>query len=143
MPITTNLGESQYKSIKASFFHIYHAFIRDGYLSKDLVSCLFKWGIQLHLGEHDIAELTAGQAEEGSTNKGSNLEHLFNLVYMIYLDERVDDIELMVLSKYAEKLGFEPHIVNDLLKDIVTAPYDGCDLNDLKSHFREILDARE
>lgn len=143
MPITSNLGDSQYKSIKASFFHIYHTFILDGYLAKDLVSCLFKWGIQLHLSDSDIAELTAGQGEEGNADKNINLEHLFNLVYMIYLDERVDDIELMVLSKYAEKLGFEPHIVNDLLKDIVTAPYDGCDLNDLKSHFREILNLRE
>jgi hypothetical protein len=143
MPITSNLEDSQYRSIKASFFHIYHTFIRDGYLSKDLVSCLFKWAIQLHLAEEDIAELTAAQGEEGSADKNRNLEHLFNLVYMIYLDERVDDVELTVLSKYAEKLGFEPHIVNDLLKDIVTAPYDGCDLNGLKSHFREILEGRE
>ena len=59
---------------------------------------------------------------------------------MIYLDGRVEDIELVVVTKYAEKIGFQSHIVNDLLKTIVTAPYDGFDFRHVKDHLKEIIE---
>lgn len=140
MSIKKTIDRQQYSSIKSSFFHIYHTFIRDGYLSVELVNCLFKWAIQLQLTPRDLEHMGTGEGATGSPDRERDLEHLFNLVYMIYLDDRVDDIELKVLSSYAEELGFKPHVVNDLLKDIATAPYDGYDIGDLKSQLREILE---
>jgi hypothetical protein len=62
---------------------------------------------------------------------------------MIYLDGRVEDIELEVVTKFAEKIGFKSHIVNDLLKAIVTAPYDGFDFKHVKQHLIEIIEFSE
>lgn len=135
-----NLNREEIKSIKDSFFHIYHSFLNEGFLSKDFVGCLFKWGIQLHITEEELRYIDPSYDDNEITNKEKALEHLFNLVFMIYLDGRVEDIELEVVTKYAEKIGFQSHIVNDLLKTIVTAPYDGFDFKHVKEHLREIIE---
>lgn len=136
----SNLNQEELKSIKDSFFHIYHSFLNEGFLSKDFVGCLFKWGIQLHMTEEELKFIDPSYEEVEINNKEKALEHLFNLVFMIYLDGRVEDIELEVVTKYAEKIGFQSHIVNDLLKTIVTAPYDGFDITHVKEHLKEIID---
>jgi len=135
-----NISPEELKSIKDSFFHIYHSFLNEGFLSKDFVSCLFKWGIQLHLNEEELKFIDPTYEETEIKNKEKAIQHLFNLVFMIYLDGRVEDIELEVVTKYAEKIGFQSHIVNDLLKTIVTAPYDGFDFKHVKDHLREIIE---
>ena len=136
----SNLSEEVIKSIKDSFFHIYHSFLNEGFLSKDFVGCLFKWGVQIHITEEELKFINPSFEEEEFTNKDMALEHLYNLVFMIYLDGTIEDIELVVVTKYAEKLGFQSHIVNELLKAIVTAPYDGFDFMHVKSHLKEILE---
>lgn len=134
------LSDEEIKSIKDSFFHIYHSFLNEGFLSKDFVGILFKWGVQLHITEDELQHIDPAYQEEEMTDNEDALSHLFNLVFMIYLDGIVEDIELVVVTKYAEKIGFESHIVNDLLKAIVTAPYDGFDFKHVKSHLREIIE---
>ena len=136
----SNISPEEAKSIKDSFFHIYHSFLDEGFLSKDFVGCLFKWGVQLHISEEELKYINPSYEEDEITSKDAALEHLFNLVYMIYLDGQVEDIELEVVTKYAEKIGFKSHIVNDLLKTIVTAPYDGFDFTHVKEHLREIIE---
>ena len=136
----SNLSQEEAKSIKDSFFHIYHSFLNEGFLSKDFVGCLFKWGVQLHINEDELKYINPSFEEDEITSKETALEHLFNLVFMIYLDGKVEDIELEVVTKYAEKIGFQSHIVNDLLKTIVTAPYDGFDFKHVKDHLREIIE---
>ena len=59
---------------------------------------------------------------------------------MIYLDGKVEDIELELVTRYAEKTGFQSHIVNDLLKTIVTAPYDGFSFTHVKQQLKEIIE---
>ena len=139
----TNLNPGEIKSIKDSFFHIYHSFLNEGFLSKDFVGCLFKWGIQLHITEDELKYIDPTMDEPEITSKEKAVEHLFNLVFMIYLDGRVEDIELEVVTKFGEKIGFKSHIVNDLLKAIVTAPYDGFDFKHVKQHLIEIIEFSE
>jgi len=137
-----SITKQEHQAIKDSFFHIYHSFLDEGYLSKEFVGCLFKWGIQLKIDEVELKHIESGYESDNISNKDIAIEHLFNLVYMIYLDGKVEDIELEVVSKYAEKLGFQPHIVNDLLKTIVTAPDDGYEFKEVKVQIKELLKDR-
>ena len=139
----SNLSKEGIKSIKDSFFHIYHSFLNEGFISKDFVGCLFKWGIQLHITEEELEYIDPAYEEDEIHSKEKAIEHLFNLVFMIYLDGKVEDIELEVVSKYAEKIGFQSHIVNDLLKTIVTAPYDGFSFKHVKEHLIEIIECSQ
>lgn len=136
----SDLSPEELKSIKDSFFHIYHSFLNEGFLSKDFVGCLFKWGVQLHISEEELKYIDPSTEEDEITNEEKALQHLFNLVYMIYIDDIIEDIELEVVTKYAEKIGFKSHIVNDLLKAIVTAPYDGFDIKQVKESLMEIIE---
>ncbi len=136
----SDLRPEEVKSIKDSFFHIYHSFLDEGFLSKDFVGCLFKWGVQLHISEEELKFISPSFQKKEITDPDVALQHLFNLVYMIYLDGQVEDIELEVVTRYAEKIGFKSHIVNDLLKTIVTAPYDGFDFKHVKEHLKEIIE---
>ena len=135
-----NINQDELKSIKDSFFHIYHSFLDEGSISKDIVGCLFKWGVQLHITESELKFLSPDYDKIVINDKDTGLEHIFNLVYMVYLDGTIEDIELEVVTRFAEKIGFKSHIVNDLLKTIVTAPYDGYDFLQVKEHLKELLE---
>ena len=134
------LKPEELSSMKDSFFHIYHSLLDDGFLTKEFVSCLLKWSIQLSIDKDELKHFDPSYHKEDKLTREEALEHLFNLVYMIYLDGVVEDIELEVVTKFAEKTGFQPHIVNDLLKTIVTAPYDGVTIDHVRAHLREILE---
>lgn len=89
--------------------------------------CLLKWGFELQLtpddmksSNIDLSNLTYTEPDE----KINKLEAIYHLVYMIYLDEVVDDIELEVASQFAETLGFKPTVVIDLFKAIATTSED-------------------
>ena len=90
----SDLSQEELKSIKDSFFHIYHSFLNEGFLSKDFVGCLFKWGVQLHISEEELKYIDPSSEEDEITNEENSLQHLYNLVYMIYLDGTIEDIEL-------------------------------------------------
>ena len=81
-----HISKEELQSIKESFFHIYHSFLNEGFLSKEFVGCLFKWGVQLHITEDELKFVDPDYAEQEVTDKESGLEHLFNLVFMIYLE---------------------------------------------------------
>lgn len=76
-------------------------------------------------------------------NKAEQLEALYHLVLMIYLDQRVEDTELEVATIYATHLGFRPTVVNDLFKSIVTAPFDGDNPANVKQGVSEFLNTYE
>lgn len=134
------ISQEELKSIKESFYHIYHSFLDEGSISKDFVGCLFKWAVQLHISDSELKFLSPDYKKSTVTDKDVALVHIFNMVYMVYLDGTVEDIELEVITRFAEKLGFQSHIVNDLLKTIVTAPYDGYEFPQMKDHLKELLE---
>ena len=69
----------------------------------------------------NLAALEAVLADIGARN---DVEAIYHLVYMIYLDEVVDDIELEVAAIFAQTLGFRNSVVSDLFKAIATTSQD-------------------
>jgi hypothetical protein len=75
----SDLNHEEIKSIKDSFFHIYHSFLDEGFLSKDFVGCLFKWGVQLHITEEELKFISPNYQDKEIADQDVALEHLFNL----------------------------------------------------------------
>ncbi|QCK13441.1 hypothetical protein [Mangrovivirga cuniculi] len=100
-------------------------------------------GEQLHIPESALEEREIREFKKPS-DKLYALEEIYDIVYMIYLDGVVEDVELSLTIKFAEKLGFEKHVVGDLLKAIVTAPYDGIPKeevrNELTTYLKQIME---
>lgn len=123
----TDLTKEQLRSIKKSYFNILALFLGQEKTESRYLRCLLKWGVQLHLNPEDLRQSNVDLdvvAFADPNDKLEKLESIYHLVYMIYLDKVVDDVELEVASIYAQRLGFDAATVPDLFKSIATADYD-------------------
>jgi hypothetical protein len=123
----SDLNKEQLQSVKNSYLNILALFLGQEKIDTRYLRCLLKWGFQLHLNPEDLrlANIDITHLKfEHPDEKVEKLEAMYHLVYMIYLDEVVEDIELEVATIYAEKLGFKASLVSELFKSIATAAYD-------------------
>jgi hypothetical protein len=121
------LTKEQLDSIKKSYLNILGLFLEREKIESRYLRCLLKWGFQLHLNPNDLHTAQADMSHLAFTQpdeKIDKLESIYHLVFMIYLDKVVEDVELDVATIYAEKLGFQSFVVSELFKSIVTAKYD-------------------
>ena len=108
--------------------------------------CLLKWGFQLHLNPEDLKKANVDLSShkfEHPEGKVERLESIYHLVYMIYLDDVVEDVELEVATIYAEELGFKSYVVSELFKSIVTAVYDSKKRQNVHQEVIEFLKLHE
>jgi len=140
--IDLQLNEEEYQDVKKAFFNIFSFFISTEPDSKEFHDCIYKWGVQLGVGkdvlDFFVSEPSTIKFEKPDTQLKA-LEQVYDLVYMIYLDGIVEDVELIVASKFAQSLGFEQYIVGELLKSIVTAPYDGIPRSEVRKELHSFL----
>lgn len=146
MYIMADLTVEQTRSIKKSYLNIVGLFLGEEQIPSRYLRCLLKWGSQLSLSpadvqhaEVDISNLAFSHPQE----KIEQVEALYHLVYMICMDQVVEDVELEVASIYAERLGFNPSVVSDLLKSIVTADSDGIPLANVREQVLEFLNLHD
>jgi hypothetical protein len=141
--IDLQLNEEEYQDVKKAFFNIFSFFLDTEPESVEFHDCIYKWGIQLGVGK-DVLDFFVSEPStikfEKPDTRLKALEQVYDLVYMIYLDGIVEDVELKVASKFAQSLGFEEYIVGELLKSIVTAPYDGISGREVRKELHNFLD---
>ena len=123
----TGLSKEQLLSVRDSYFNILALFFEREQVETRFVRCLLKWGFQLHLDPEDLHEAAHRNLDDlmfRHPEKVQRLEAIYHLVYMIYLDRVVEDVELEVAIIYAQRLGFKPEVVSELFKSIATADFD-------------------
>lgn len=123
----TDLTKEQLHSVKRSYLNILALFIGQEKIDSKYLRCLLKWGFQLHLNPDDLKNANIDISSlkfSYPSEKVEKLESIYHLVYMIYLDEVVEDVELEVATVYAKELGFKSDVVSELFKSIATADYD-------------------
>ena len=144
--MTENLNSKQTDSVKKSYFNIVALFLSQEKIESRYLRCLLKWGFQLHLNPEDLklANVDISHLKfEHPEEKVKKLEAIYHLVYMIYLDEVVEDVELEVATIYAGKLGFKPDVVSELFKNIATVPYDTTTARNVKQEVMDFLKVYE
>ena len=123
----TDLAKEHLDSVKKSYFNIVALLLGDDKIESRFLRCLLKWGFQLRLTADDLRNADVDISHLKFTSVGDKVEKLeaiYHLVFMIYLDEVVEDVELEIATIYAEELGFKSNIVSELFKNIATEPYD-------------------
>ena len=136
------LTKDQLNSVKKSYFNILALFLEHEKIESRYLRCLLKWGFQLHLTPHDLDHAQVDVSHLAYTEpqeKIEKLESIYHLVFMIYLDKVVEDVELEVATIYSEKLGFKPFVVSELFKSIVTAEYDEDQHRNVREEILEFL----
>ena len=132
------------ESILYSYFTILAVFANDPYTTREQLAGIYAWGRQLLIDEEDLDAVVRDSTtliRYKPQDEQSAVEQLYNLVYMIYLDNVVDEYEIEILMKYAEHLGFPQHIVGDIIKAILTAPSDGIPVEQVKHELKGLLEA--
>jgi len=121
------LSPDSARSIKNSYFNILAMCSRQPSIDTRLVHCLLKWGFQLQLAPADLTSSNKrfeDQVFQLPETRLDRMEAIYHLIYMIHLDEVVEDVELELAAMYAAELGFRKETVADVLKAIETALYD-------------------
>ena len=124
--------------VKTSYFNLLAIMMTSKQTESKYIRCLVKWGIQLGVNVDDLKELEITNATIPS-DKAGRLEALYHLIYMIYLDKVMEDVELEVATNYAEKLGFQRGLVGDLFKSIATLGYDNYSVRDVRKEVEDFL----
>ncbi len=124
--------------VKRSYFNLLAVMMTSPTMESRYIRCLVKWGIQLGVNVDDLKELEKTNATLPS-DKAGHLEALYHLIYMIYLDKVVEDIELEVATAYAEKLGLKKELVGDLFKSIATLGNDNYSVQDVHKEVEDFL----
>lgn len=142
----TDLKKDQLDSIKKSYLNILALFLGRDMIESRYLRCLLKWGFQLHLGPEDLKKANIDLSSlrySYPEQKLERLESIYHLVFMIYLDEVVEDVELEVATVYAQELGFKPVVVSELFKSIATAVYDQTKRQNVHQEVMEFLKLHE
>ena len=132
------------ESLLHSYFTILAVFAGDKRTTRQQLAGIYEWGQHLAIATEELDAVVRDPVPFMShkpDDSQSSVEQLYNLIYMIYLDNRVDDHEIEILMKYAERLGFPQHIVGDIIKAILTAPSDGIPAWQVKSELKDLLKA--
>jgi hypothetical protein len=121
------LPEESVRSIKRSYFNILAMCSRQPAVETRLVHCLLKWGFQLQFTPADLTgsyQRFEDHPFQLPETRLERMEAIYHLIYMIHLDDVVEDVELELAALYAQELGFAKETVTDVLKAIETALYD-------------------
>lgn len=137
----TDLSKEQIHSVKKSYLNILGLFLGQDKLESRYLRCLLKWGFQLHLNPDDLkqANIDLSSLKFSHPEKLQKLEAIYHLVYMIYLDKVVEDVELEVATIFAEKLGFKASVVRELFQSIATANNDEMKAQNVRQEVMDFL----
>jgi hypothetical protein len=133
-------------SVKKSYFNILALFLGNDKIESRFLRCLLKWGLQLNLKLEDLKQANVDISDLKFltiNDKVVKLEAIYHLVYMIYLDEVVEDVELEVATIYATALGFKPSVVADLFKSIATESSDESRIENVRQEVIDFLKVSE
>jgi hypothetical protein len=114
-------------------------FLQHEQVESRFLRCLIKWGIQLQLSTSDLTNINLDLDQLAFQEPREKIESLYHLVYMIQLDNVVEDVELEVATLYAERLGYVPEVVAELFKSIATVPFDQENPRDLKKEIEDFM----
>jgi len=137
------LNAQEFEQVKSSYLNIFSFFVKAKGVNKKKLDCIFNWGEDLDIPHEELKYIFNHPDSvffEQPAAKIDAIEQVYDLVYMIYLDGIIEDIELEIAMEYANLLGFKPGIVGDLLKAIDTAPGDGVPKEQVRKELRAILE---
>lgn len=133
------VSDQSINRMRKSFYNIFAFFLEEEKQNSHVMDCLIKWGVELGIHRTELHRIMAMPGLLSFTRPGKTteaLEQIYDLLYMINMDGIVEDIELSVINIYTPKIGLEPYVVNNLLKALVSATYDGVNDRDLRKDIK-------
>ena len=133
------VSDQSINRMRKSFYNIFAYFLEEEKHNSQVMECLVKWGVELGIHTVELQRIISmpGLLSFTKPDKISDaLEQIYDLLYMINMDGIVEDIELSVINIYTKKIGLEPYVVNNVLKALVSASFDGVKDSDLRNDIK-------
>jgi hypothetical protein len=117
-----NLQPSQQANVRSHFAHLCQLALADAFVTKDELEYLTRLYTSYGLSQEEFNAIMEDAftipfaAPEKTMHK---LEQLYDLVRMVLIDESIDERKVKLCVEVAQKLGFQVHIVGDLIKALV------------------------
>lgn len=128
--------KSALNKLRKSYYNVFAYFLQEQSQDKHIMECLIKWGVALNIHKIELLRIKAVPSllnfEKPETTSQA-LEQVYDLLYLTNLDGIVEDVELEVVTLYSKAINIEPYVVNNLLKALVSAAYDGVRDNELRN----------
>jgi len=136
----SSLNKQEYESVVQTLFKVRGFALSQSPVKDRFMKCINKWAAELGIPEKSLAEQEVEQVRrvEGEYDVFA-VEALYDLVYLIHMDDILEEVELEIAMDYSEALGFKPHVVGDLAKAIVEAPHYDVQGLKLKEELQELL----
>jgi hypothetical protein len=136
------LTDVENSNLKQDYFNLLALFLSEPTVDSRFARCLIKWGVQIGISPDDIVKLgkdLSPQAYAVPKSKEEKLKSVYHLVFMIYLDRVIEDVELELAMRYAEKIGLNKIVVAKLFQSIATASADGVSPEMLEKEVLEFM----
>jgi hypothetical protein len=134
-----NLQTSEIANIRSHFAHLCQLALADAFVTKDELEYLTKLYTHYGLSQEEFNSImdNAFAIPFAAPEKTIlRLEQLYDLVRMVLIDESIDERKVKLCVEVAQKLGFQAHIVGDLIKALVNVEEetgeDKLEMDDLK-----------
>ena len=146
LTIMEQLEEIEKEKLKGSYFNLLALFLSLPQVDSRHVRCLIKWSVQMEISADDIVKLGKDLVQltyAAPSTEEAKLKSVYHLVYMIYLDRVIEDVELEVAMIYAEKIGLNKIVVAKLFQSIATASADGITPEQLEKEVLEFMTSNQ
>lgn len=131
--------KSALNKLRKSYYNVFASFLMKQDQDTHIMDCLIKWGVALNIHKIELLRIKAVPnllSFEKPASTGDALEQIYDLLYLTNMDGIVEDVELEVINLYSRTIGVEPYVVNNLLKALVSASYDGVQDNELRNDIK-------
>lgn len=94
----------------------------DGSVSGSELALIYKIAIEKSLPMFEIEQLIRNPPQEkeelNKLSKDERFEYIYAIILMAKMDAKLDHRELELCQSYAESLGYEPQVIQELLEMI-------------------------
>lgn len=133
-------NKSVINKLRKSYYNVFAFFLMEQDQDQHIMSCLIKWGVALNIHKIELLRIKAVPTlltfEKPATTSDA-LEQIYDLLFLTNMDGVVEDVELEVITQYSRAIGIAPYVVNNLLKALVSASYDGVEDNELRNDIKQ------
>lgn len=118
------LNPAEAAKVRSHFAHLCQLALADAFITKDEAAYLQNLCEQYNVSKTDfdtIMDNAFAIPFAAPATPLARMEQIYDLVRMVLIDEAIDERKVKLCMDVAEKLGFQAHIVGDLIKALVNA----------------------
>ncbi len=122
--------------------NLWEVAMSDGHIDDREVELLYQIAKRHGVGKGKVNRVKQRMDQINFTspdNDRERFDQMYDLVMMMMADSEIDDNEMRVCNKYAEKLGFDKRIVEDLVYSISSNITVGNDPEETKERIKHML----